>query len=204
MGATLESMQKNLEDTWCSLARQKAKDRVKANLIVQGIKDPELQERVSKLLKSASSFEDFVKNLQDLYPALETDLSILGEISKVSHLPYDPKPEQVVKLLETPERLFDKLNLGVMTEERKLMELSSKPNDKPFVEWTKDDKLFARMHSYGSLKDFSHWEYFILMRRGARSRESGRTESGGVHPRVTKNYINFIRRGWIVPPPKDV
>ena len=71
----------------------------------------------------------------------------------MSHLPYDPKPEQVVKLFETLERLFDKLNPGVITEERKLMELSSKVNDKVFVEWTKDDKLVARMHSYGSLKD---------------------------------------------------
>ena len=33
------------------------------------------------------------------------------------------------------------------------MELSSKINDKLFVEWTEDDNLFARMHSYGSLKD---------------------------------------------------
>ena len=131
----------------------KAKDRVKANLILQGIKDRELQERVSKLLKSATSFEDFLEKLQDLYPTLETDLSILGEISKVSHLPYDPKSEQVVVLLETLERLFDKLNPGVMTEERKLMELCSKVNDKLFVEWTKDDKLFVRMHSYGSLTD---------------------------------------------------
>ena len=73
--------------------KAKANDLVKANLIVQGIKDPELQERVSKLLKPATSSEDFLKNLQDLYPTLETDLSILGEISKVSHLPYDPKPE---------------------------------------------------------------------------------------------------------------
>ena len=38
----------------------------------------------------------------------------------MSNLPYDAKPEQVVKLLETLERLFNKLNLGVMTEERKL------------------------------------------------------------------------------------
>ena len=38
--------------------KTKAKERLKANLIVQGIKDPELQERVSKLLKSATSFEE--------------------------------------------------------------------------------------------------------------------------------------------------
>ena len=71
----------------------------------------------------------------------------------MSDLPYDPKPEQVVKLLETLETLFDKLNPGVMTEERKLMDLFSKINDKLSVEWNKDDNLFARMHSYGSLKD---------------------------------------------------
>ena len=130
-----------------------SEDQVKANLIVQGIKDPELQEGISKLLQTATSFEDFLKKLQDLYPTLETDLSILGDISKVSHLLYDPKPEQVVKLLETLERLFDNLNQGVMTEECKLIEPSSKKNDKLFVEWTKDDNLFARMHSYGSLKD---------------------------------------------------
>ena len=119
--------------------KAKAKDRVKANHIVQGIKDPELQERVSKLLKTATSFEDVLKKLQDLYPTLETDLLILGEISKVSRLPYDPKPEQVVQLFETLERLFGKLNLGVMTAERKFMALSSKINDKLFVEWTKDE-----------------------------------------------------------------
>ena len=114
--------------------KAKPRDRVKAKLIVQGIKDPELEERVSKSVKRATSFEDFLSKLQDLYPTLETDLSILGEISKVSRLPYDPKPEQVVKLLETLERLFDKLNPGVMTEERKVMELSLKINDKLFVE----------------------------------------------------------------------
>ena len=41
--------------------KAKAKDRVKANLIVQGIKDPELQERVCDLLKTATSLEDFLK-----------------------------------------------------------------------------------------------------------------------------------------------
>ena len=47
---------------------------MKANLIVQGIKDPDLQKRVSKLLKKATSFDDFLSKLQDLYPTLEMDL----------------------------------------------------------------------------------------------------------------------------------
>ena len=105
------------------------------------------------MLKRATSFEEFLSKLQDLYPTLETDLPIVGEISKVSDLPYDAKRKQVVKLLEALERLFDKLNPGAMTEERKLTELSSKIYDKLFIEWTKDDNLFARKHSYISVKD---------------------------------------------------
>ena len=159
----------------------KAKDRVKGNLIVQGIKDPELQERVSKLLITATSV-DFLGTIQNLYPGLQTDLSILAEISKVYHLPYDPKPEQVVKLLETLERLFDKLNPGAMTEECKHMELSSKINDKLFVEWTKNDNLFARMHSYGSVKDLmkERPQLSVGFKHLAASRGSavGRTASG--------------------------
>ena len=133
--------------------KAKSKDGLKANIIVPGIKDPDLQEGVSKLLKRPTSFGDFLSKLQDLYPTLETDLSILGQISRVLHLPYDPKPEQVVTLLETPERLFDKLNPGVMTDEPKFMEIPSKVNDKLFVGWTKYYNLFARMHSYDSFKD---------------------------------------------------
>ena len=124
--------------------KAKAKDRVKANLIVQGTKDPELQEKVSTLLQTSTSFEYLLKKLQDLYPTLGTEVSILGEIPMVSHLPYDPEPEQAVKFLETLQRLFDKLNPGVMTEERKLMELSSKINDRLFVEWTRDDNVFLQ------------------------------------------------------------
>ena len=182
-GRKVEKYAENFGRYLVLTGKDRAKDRVKANLIVQGIKDPELQEGVSKLLKTATSFEDFLKKLQDLYPTLETDLSILGEMSKVSHLPYDPKPKQVVKLLETLERLFDNLNPGVMTEERKLMELCSKVNDKLFVEWRKDNNLFARMHSYGSLKDLmkQRAQLSVGFKHLAASRgsASGRTASSG-------------------------
>ena len=164
--------------TWATLFQP---DMVINTHIVQGIKDPELQERVSKLLETDTSSEDVLKKLQELYRTLEKELSILGEISKVSHLPYDPKPEQVVKLLETLERRFDKLNPGVLTELRKLMELSSKINDKLFVEWTKDNNLFARMHSYGSLKDLmkERAQLSVGLKHLAASRgsASGRTAS---------------------------
>ena len=54
------------------------------------------------------------------------------------------------------------------------MELFSKINDKLFVEWTKDDNLFARMHSYGSLKDLmkERAQLFVGFKHLAASRGS--------------------------------
>ena len=49
----------------------------------------------------------------------------------------------------------------------------------------------------------SYWEYLYLC---SVLRPQGKVGGPkvGVHPRVAKNYINFIRRGWIIPLPKDV
>ena len=69
-----------------------AKSRVKANLIVQSFKDRDLQHQVCKVLKTSTSLEDFLGNLQKLYPHIEMDLSVTGEIRMVQHVPYDPKP----------------------------------------------------------------------------------------------------------------
>ena len=84
-------------------------------------------------------------------------------------------------MLETMERLFDKLNPGDMTEEHKLMELPSKINDRLFVESTKDDNAFARMHSYGSLKDLMKERAQVLVGlkhlAASRGSASGRTAS---------------------------
>ena len=133
--------------------RANEKSRVKANLIVQGIKHKDLQNRVSKVLESSRSLEYFRGSLQKLYPHVERDLSLIGEIYKVQHLPYDPKPEAVAKLLHDLDRNFNKLSSGALSEQQKVLHLASKINDKQFAEWTKDQDLFRRMHTYQELAD---------------------------------------------------
>ena len=128
--------------------RTKAKSRVKANLIVQGIKDKDLQDRVCKVLKSSRSLEDFVGSLQKLYPLVETNLSVIGEIHRVQHLPYDPKPEAVAKLLHDLDRNLNKLSPRALSEQQKLLHLASKINDKQSAEWTKEQDPFRQMHAY--------------------------------------------------------
>ena len=130
-----------------------AKSRVKANLIVQGIVDKDVQDRVSKVLKSSRSLEDFLGSLQKLYPQLEMELRVIGEIHKVIHLPYDPKPEAVAKSLHDLDRNFNKLSTGALSEQQKLLHLASKINDKQLDEWTKDQGLFSWMHTYQELAD---------------------------------------------------
>ena len=133
--------------------RTKAKTRVKANPIVQGIADKDLQHRVSIVLKFSRSLEDLHGSLQKLYPHVETDLSVVGEIHKVQHLPYDRKAEAVAKLLQHLDLDLNKLSPGALSEQQKLLYLASKINDKQFAEWTKDQDLSRRMHTYQDLAD---------------------------------------------------
>ena len=61
------------------------------------------------------------------------------------------------------------------------MELSWKINDKLFVEWTKDDNLFARMHSYQSgrdlMKERAHLSVGFKHLAASRGSAFGRTAS---------------------------
>ena len=59
---------------------------------MQGIKDKDLQDQVCEVLKTSKSLENYLGNLQKLYSHVKKDLSVIAEIHKVQHLPYDPKP----------------------------------------------------------------------------------------------------------------
>ena len=58
--------------------------------VVQVIKDKNLHDHVSKVLKSSKSFEGFLGNLQKVYPHAETYLSVIGEIQEIAHLALFP------------------------------------------------------------------------------------------------------------------
>ena len=101
---------------------------------MQRLKDKDLQARVCKVLKTSKSLEDFPGSPQKLYPHVETDLSVIGEICNVQHLPYDPKLEAVAKLLHNFGRNLNELSPRALSEQQKLLHLASKINDKQFAE----------------------------------------------------------------------
>ena len=92
--------------------------------------DKDLQARVCKVLKTSKSLKDFPGSPQKLYPHVEMDLSVIGEIHKVQHLPYAPKPEAVAKRLQNFGCNLNKLTPRALSEQQKLLYLASKINDK--------------------------------------------------------------------------
>ena len=134
-------------------AVMRTQSTVKANLIEHGIMDKDLQDRVSTPLKTSNGLGDFLESLQSLNLHDVTDLSVIGEIHKLQHLPYDPKPEAAAKPLHNLDVNLNKLNPGDLSGQQTVLQLVSKINDKQFAEWTKYPDLSEWMHLYQELAD---------------------------------------------------
>ena len=74
--------------------KHQCKDKVKAAILVEGIKKADVKFRAENCLKKAKSLEDFFDRLQRLYLEIETDLRLRGQLAKIGHLPADQKPAQ--------------------------------------------------------------------------------------------------------------
>ena len=90
---------------------------------------------------------------QKLYPHVETDLSVIGEIRSVRHLPYDSKPEALAKPFHDLDQNSNNLSCEALREQQNLLHLASQINDKEFAGCTDAQDLFRWMHSYQQLAD---------------------------------------------------
>ena len=131
--------------------KHQCKDKVKAALLIEGSKKPDVKLRAENCLKRAKSLEDFFNRLQRLYPEIETDLSRIGQLAKIGHLPADPKPAQIENLLNELDKVFEKFTPNALFDQQKLLELASKVNDKTFMKWAEDPNLSPYLHDYDTL-----------------------------------------------------
>ena len=95
--------------------------------------------------------EDFFDQLQRLYPGIETDWSLRGELAKIGHLPADPKPAQIENLLNEVDKLFEKFSPKALSDQQKLLELAFRVNDKTLMKWAEGPNLSPYLHDYGTL-----------------------------------------------------
>ena len=139
--------------------KNQCKDKVKAALLIEGNKKPDVKSRAENCLKKAKSLEDFFDQLPRLYPEIETDLSLRGELVKIGNLPADPKPAQIENLLNELDKVFEKFSPNALSDQQKLLELASRVNDKTFMKWAEDPNLSPYLYDYHTLS--------ILLREGA-------------------------------------
>ena len=100
--------------------KHQCKHKVKAALLIEGIKKPDVKLREENCLKKAKSLEDFFDRLQRLYPEMETNLSLRGELVKIGHLPADLKPAQIQNLLNEVDKVFEKFTPNALSNQQKL------------------------------------------------------------------------------------
>ena len=131
--------------------KHQCKDKVKAALLLEGIKKPNVKLRAENCLKKAKSLEDFFDRLQRLYQEIETDLSLRGELAKIGHLPADPKPAQIENLLNELDKAFEKFTPNALSDKEKLSDLASRVNDKTLMKWAEDPNPSPYLHDYDTL-----------------------------------------------------
>ena len=131
--------------------KHQCKHKVKAALLIEGIKKPDVNFRAENCLKKAKPLEDFFDLLQRLYPEIETDLSLRGESAKIEHLPANPKPAQSQNLLNELDKVFEKCTPNALSNQQKLLQLASRVNNKTFMEWAEDPNLSPYLHDYDTL-----------------------------------------------------
>ena len=107
--------------------------------------------RAENCLKKAKSLEDFFDRLQRLYREIGTDLSLIGELAKIGHLPSDPKPALIESLLNELDKVFEKFTQNALSHQQKLLEPASRVNDKTFMKWAEDPNLSPYLHDYDTL-----------------------------------------------------
>ena len=97
--------------------KHQCKNRVKAALLIEGIKKPDVKLRAENCFKKAKSLEDFFDRRERLDPETETDLRLTGEFAKMRHLPGDPKPGQIQILLNGLDKVFEKFTLNALSDQ---------------------------------------------------------------------------------------
>ena len=131
--------------------KHQCKDKVKAALLVEGIKKPDVKLRAENCPKKAKSLEDFFDCLQRLYLEIETDLCRRGQLAKIGHLPADQKPAQIENLLNKLHKLYEKFSASVLSDQQRLLELAYGVNDKTFMKWAEDPNQTPHLYDYDTL-----------------------------------------------------
>ena len=133
--------------------QQHANVRTKCTLIKKSCKKKFLQRQVKTAIMKNSSWEDFLRRLEQMYPVYETDLSVRTEIEELPPLPELPTTARISTFMEQLEELMGRMNPSSYGPTEPHLWLVGKNPRRTWENCKETSERKSRTHSYDELVD---------------------------------------------------
>ena len=176
--------------------QQHADVRTKCTLIKKSCKKHFLQRQVKTAIRKSSSWGDFLKGLEQMYPVYETDLSVRAEIEELPPLPEFPTAARISELVAQLEELMGRMNPSSLGPTEPRLWLVGKIPPRTWENCKETSQRKSRTHSYDELVDLlielamerendSHMDKYL--RKHLRREAPAETPRGGRSPQPHSN-----------------
>ena len=133
--------------------QQHADVRTKCTLIKKWCKKKFLQRQVKTAIRKSSSWGDFLKGLEQMYPVYETDLSVRTEIEELPPLPEFSTAACISEFVAQLEELMGRMNPSSYGPTEPHLWLVGKIPPRTWENCKETSEKKSRTHSYDELVD---------------------------------------------------
>ena len=133
--------------------QQHADVQTKCTLIKKSCKKTFLQRHVKTAIRKSSSWGDFLKRLEQMYPVYETDLSVRTEIEELPPLPEFPTAARISEFVAQLEELMGRMNPSSYGPTEPHLWLVGKIPPGTWENYKETSEMESRTHSYDELVD---------------------------------------------------
>ena len=133
--------------------QQHADVRTKCTLIKKSCKKKFLQRQVKTVIRKSSSWGDFLKRLEQMYPVYQTDLSVRTEIEELSPLPEFPTAARISEFMAQLEELMGRMNPSSYGPTEPHLWLVGKIPPRTWENCKETSQRKSQTHSYDELVD---------------------------------------------------
>jgi hypothetical protein len=114
---------------------------------------PKVRHLLDKVAESHPTWEEFLDNLNGLFPKLETDFSLEEKLQKLALLSKDPTPTQLEVMLLEIESLMARMTPESLSQQEKLLLLMQKLHPELWRQLRERREWRPRTETYTDLKE---------------------------------------------------
>ena len=155
-----------------------------------------LQRQVKTAIRKSSSWGDFLKRLEQMYPVYETDLSVRSEIEELPPLPELPTAARTSEFVAQLEKLMGRMNPSSYEPTEPHLWLVGKISPRTWENCKETSERKSRTHSCDELVDLlielamkrendSHMDKYL--RKHLRTEAPAEKSQGGRSPQPHSN-----------------